>query len=278
MSIKIIADSSHDMNKELKAKLDVEIVPFKLYIDEEEIVDDEKLDIVNFIDRMVHSAELPRTACPSPNDFMEHFKDEAEAFVITISAVLSGTYNSAKLAKQMYLEEKPEKKIHIFNSKTASIGETLISVKIRELMEQGINFDGMIKPVEEYIDQMKTFFISDSLNNLIKNGRIPSWKGKMAMALKIMPIMGADDEGNIKLFTKARGANRAIDKLVEMIEKSADDFSNRVIAISHVNNLDRALKVKERVMEVCNFKDVIIVQTAGLSSLYCDNQGIIVSY
>ena len=273
---KIISDSSLDLNEQLEKVVDIEKIPFKLYIDEEEIVDDEKLDVLEFIQKMKKSAKLPRTACPSPNDFKEKFEEDADIFAITISSKLSGTYNSAMLAMNMVMEET-KKNIHVFDSKSASVGQTLIGLKIKEKIDQGLDFDKIVEEVESYMKNMKTFFISESLDNLIKNGRIPSWKGKLAMALKIRPIMTTSD-GDIVVSEKVRSSNKAFEKLAQNICDVAKDASTRTLAISHVNNLERAKSLKARIQEICNFKEVIIVPTHGLTSLYCDDQGIIVAF
>lgn len=273
---KIISDSSLDLNDQLEKEVDIEKIPFKLYIDEEEIIDDEKLDVIEFIQKMKKSAKLPRTACPSPNDFKEKFDGHDNVFAITISSKLSGTYNSAMLGMNLALEEA-KKNIHVFDSKSASVGQTLIGLKIKDLIDQGFSFEKIVEDVESYIKSMKTFFISESLDNLIKNGRIPSWKGKLAMALKIRPIMTAI-EGDIEVYEKVRGSNKAFEKLAQNISELAKDASKKRIAISHVNNLERAKSLKARLQEITNFKEIIIVPTHGLTSLYCDDQGIIVAF
>lgn len=273
---KIISDSSLDLNEKLENEIEIEKVPFKLYINEDEIVDDHSLNVLEFIQRMKHSSKLPRTACPSPNDFKTHFEGEEDIYAITISSKLSGTYNSAILAKNLVLEEF-KKRIHVFDSKSASIGQTLIGLKIKELLDKNFDFDQVVDQVEDYIANMKTYFISESLENLIKNGRIPSWKGRLAMALRIRPIMAAID-GNIELLENKRGSNKAFERLAEIVKENVVNERNKILAISHVNNLERANSLKKRIQELCDFKDIIIVPTHGLTSLYCDDQGIILAY
>jgi len=278
MNLKVIADSSNDMNENIEKKFPIEIIPFKLYIDDVEYVDDKKLDVYKFIDKMVKSPNIPRSACPSPDDFMKAFDNNVDNFVVTISSKLSGTYNSAVLAKNMFLEDKFKKFIYIFDSKSASIAETLISMKIFELKEKNISNDNIIEKVEKYIDDMKTFFISESLDNLMKNGRISKFAGTVASVLKIKPIMTTNKDGEIILFEKSRGSKRALKRLSDIIVEKAGDTTNKILAISHVNNEKSALWLKEEVSKKSNFKDIIIVQTKGLSSLYCDNKGIIVAF
>ncbi len=278
MAIKVIVDSSCEMPEELSKDNPIVTVPFKLYINNEELVDDASLDVIKFIDDMVKSTVLPRSACPSPAEFQTHFEGEEDCYVVTISSNLSGTYNSAMLAKSMYEEEHPNKRIHVFDSKSASIGETLIALKIHELNQLNVKAADLVQSVTNYISEMKTYFISESLDNLMKNGRISKFKGTIATALKIKPIMGADSNGEIQLIDKARGSAKAFQRMLELIVENARQVESKVIAISHVNNPERANWLKEEIQKACQFKQVIVVQTSGLSSLYCDNQGIIVSF
>lgn len=274
----ILADSSCDVNEQMIEHIGLNLIPFKLYVDGIEYVDDQKFNVINFIDKMVKSTELPRSACPSPNDFMENFKGAKEVFIVAISSKLSGTFNSAELGKNLYLEENPDAKVHVFDSKSASIGETLVALKIKEAMDSGKSFEGIVEYVENFIEDQHTFFIAESLDNLMKNGRISKFKGKLATALNIKPIMKATEEGEITLHEKARGSNKAFKKLAEIICEHADKPEERVLAISHCNNVERANMLKAEVEKLCGFKEILIVQTAGLSSLYVDNQGIIVSF
>jgi len=278
MSIKVIADSANDMNADLKKRYDISLVPFKLYIQEKEFVDDEKVDIQNFLTEMEKSPTAPRSACPSPGDFLEHIQGDEDCFLVTISAKLSATYNSAKLAKDMFLEDFPEKFIHIFDSKSASVAETLISMKIHDLYRQNVSSVDIVNTVTQYIENMKTYFVAGSLNNLIKNGRISKFKGAIATLLNVKPIMGADNEGNIQLVEKTKGNDKTFSRLVEIVVENAKLVEDKVLAIAHVNNLERAEWLKSEISKRCNFKEIHILPTAALSSMYCDNKGIIVAF
>lgn len=278
MSIKVMADSSCEMPASLRIDNPIVSIPFKLYIDNEEMVDDERLDVLSFIDKMVSSSSVPRSACPAPSDFQQYFTDETDCYAVTISSRLSGTYNSAMLGKAMALEDNPNQFIHVFDSKSASIGETLIALKIHELARANVKQAVLVEQVNAYIDSMHIFFVSESLDNLMKNGRISKFKGTIATALKIKPIMGADENGEIQLVDKARGSAKAFQRLVELIVEHAVNPEERILAISHVNNPERAQWIKSEVEQMCQFKDILVVQTGGLSSLYCDHQGVIVAF
>lgn len=276
MKYKIIADSSCDLNEELEKKVDVSLVPFKIDIDQHSFIDDENIDVVQMTKEMKSSPNPIKTSCPSPGDFVKEYGDGDNVFVVTISSKLSGTHNSAELAKNMVKEESPQKFIHVFDSKSASVGETLTALKIRECIDEKISNSQIVEKVENFVDNMKTYFISEDLSNLVKNGRISRTQGLLINALNIVPVMGAID-GNIVLLDKARGRKRAFKKLVEMISESGVNFEERILAISHANALEKAKSLKED-LEKLNFKDIVIVQTKGLSTGYVNDGGIIIAF
>lgn len=280
MKYKIIADSSCDLNKKLKEKLKIGLVPFKIDVDDKQFIDDENLDTMELIDAMKKSPNPIRTSCPSPGDFVDQYKatDADKIFVVTISGNLSGTYNSAVLAKNMVKEDEPNKFIHIFDSKSASVGETLVAMKIHELIEEKIGHMEIIEKVEKYIKEMKTFFILESLDNLIKNGRISKTKGLIANVLNLKPIMGADGDGNIKLVENVRGTKKAFRRLVDLIGETGERLEEKILAISHANALERAEELKKEIQKRYKFKDIILVKQAGLSTAYANEGGIILTF
>jgi DegV family protein with EDD domain len=277
MQFKIVADSSCDLNEDLERKIDVKLVPFKIDVDNYSFVDDKNLDVAKLIDVMNKSPNPIKTSCPSPGDFASEYVGADSVFVVTISEQLSGTYNSALLAKDMVMEKSPSKFIHVFNSKSASVGETLTAIKIKECIDERLSNSQIVEKVEKFIDSMKTYFISENLDNLVKNGRISKAKGLIINALNIVPVMCATEDGNIGLVDKARGSKKAFKKLVDIIANSGVNFEERILAISHANALQKALDLKEELKKL-NFKDIIIVQTKGLSTGYVNDGGIIVAF
>ena len=128
---KLIVDSSVDFCDEADGIMGEYVrVPFKILIDGEEIID-EGLDTDELMLKLKNSKSHMKSACPSPNEFMRHFDANAENFVLTISSALSGSYNSAVLARDMFLEEHPETKIYVFDTKSAGSGTSLIALKTK---------------------------------------------------------------------------------------------------------------------------------------------------
>ncbi len=277
MSIKIVADSSCDLTEEMKNQMNVEIAPLVLQLGDTSYVDDESLDIKQYLKAMSESETSPKTACPSPNDYMERYKGSESVFVVTLSNFLSGSYNSAVLAKDMFLEEVGNKFIHVFDSLSASAGEVVVAFKINELTKLNLNETEIVEKVTKFIKEMKTFFLLESLEHLAKAGRLNPIVAKVASMLSIKPIM-CGDEGNIKLFEKVRGYKKAFNRLIEVIGEEGKNLEEKVLAIAHCNCLDRALELKNEILNRYNFKDVIIVETKGLSSTYADDGGIVIAF
>lgn len=278
MGYKIVADSSCDLNNGLKEKLNISLVPFKIDVDEKSFIDNDDINISELIKSMKESLNPVKTSCPSPGEFAEEFVKYKDIFVVTISSKLSGTYNSAILAKQMVLDDMAEKFIHVFDSKSASIGETLVAIKIQELIDKSLSNLEIVEKVEKYISEMKTFFILENLDNLIKNGRISKTKGLIANVLNLKPIMGDDGDGNIELVENNRGSKRAFKRLVEIIGETGEKLEEKILGIAHVDALEKAGNLKSEIEKLYNFKDIIVVETAGLSTAYANDGGIILVF
>ena len=276
MSYKIVVDSCGELPEKLKKDGHFESVPLELFVDGYRIVDDETFDQADFLRRVAESPNCPKSACPSPERYMQAYDCDAEhVYAVTLTARLSGSYNSAELGKNLYIEEKGEKQIYVFNSRSASVAETLIAMKIQECEEAGMSFEEVISTVEAYIEKQHTYFVLETLETLRKNGRLSNLKAFVAGALNIKPIMEASDEGEIAQLDQARGMNKALDKMVSIMISKTKDYENRILGISHCNCPKRAEQVKEKVLKLANFKDVLIVDMAGVSSLYGNDGGII---
>ena len=273
---KVIIDSCGELSEEMKADEHFENVALTLQVGDLEIVDDETFDQADFLAKVAASKESPKSACPSPDAYMKAMDCDAEhIYVVTLSSKLSGSYNSACLAKDMFLEDHPDKKIMVIDSKSASIGETLIGLKIADCENAGMSYEEITKTVEEYVAGQHTFFVLESLETLRKSGRLSDLKAMIASTLNIKPIMGSTDKGSIQQLAQARGMNKALDRMVQCMMEVTSGCENKIMAISHCNCFDRALQLKEKVEKVANFKDIFIVDTAGVSSMYANDGGVI---
>lgn len=277
MKYKIIVDSCGELTDEMKASGCFETASLSIEVAGHHIIDDETFDQADFLKKVAESEECPKSSCPSPERYMEGYHCEAErVYAVTLSAELSGSYNSAVLGKNLYQEEYGEKDIYVFNSRSASVGETLIAMKIAECEEAGMSFQEVVNTVEAYIASQNTYFVLETLDILKKNGRLKGIKAVVATALNIKPIMGATPEGTIRQLSQARGIKKALAKMVDEIVNDLKESEKKILAISHCNCRERAESVKEMLVSKAKFKDVVILDTAGISSMYAADGGIIV--
>ena len=275
---KIIIDSCGELTEELKADGHFQNVPLEMEVDGCRIVDDETFDQLDFLKRVKESPVGPKSSCPSPESYMEQFRGEEDhIYVVTLSKELSGSYNSAELAKKLFEEENGtgKKQIYVFNSRSASIGETLIGMKVQECEQAGMSFEETVRSVEQYISEQHTYFVLETLETLRKNGRLSKVKAFVANALNIKPVMASTPEGEICQLGQARGMTKALKKMVEELVAGVTNSEKRILAISHCNCPERAKAVVEEVKKLAKFKDIVVVGTAGISSMYANDGGII---
>lgn len=278
MKYKIIADSSCDLTDEIKREMNVDIVPLTLRLGEREYIDNQDLDVKQYIKSMNSYPESPKTSCPSPMDFICKYKEEGSIFVVTLSSRLSGAYQSAIVAKDMFVEEVEQKFIHVFDSLSASAGETLICRKIHDLAEQGLEELEIVEKVTKYIGEMKTFFLLESMEHLAKAGRLNPIIAKIGTFLEIKLIMGGTEEGTIELVEKVRGYKRAFVKFIETIGKKGTKLEEKILAIAHCNCPERAQSLKTEIEKNYNFKEIVVVEMSGLSSTYADDGGLVIAF
>ena len=278
MSFHIVADSCCELTADMKKRGNIEIAPLTLEVGGESILDDETFDQKSFLRKVAECPECPKSACPSPEYFRTAFLNGTKhCYAVTLSAQLSGSYNSAVLGANLAQEEDEDLKIHVFNSRSASIGETLIVKKIVECEEAGMSFERVVETVELYISTQHTYFVLENLETLRKNGRLSKTKALVASALKIKPVMGATSEGDIVQLDQARGINKALMKMVDAIVNDAQHVENKTLAISHCNCPERAEMVKEALLERLAVQDVFVLDTQGVSSMYANDGGIIIA-
>lgn len=275
MSYKIVGDSCCDFTELEKNTGKFTSVPLTVDIDGTEIRDDDNFNQAEFLQMVISSKNCPKSACPTPEDFMKAYDGEEDIYVVTISAELSGSYNSAMVAKNLYEEEHGAKNIHVFDSKSAAAGELLVCRKIQECIEHGKDFAQVVEEVEAYIKTLHTYFVLETLDYLKKNGRLTRVQALVAGALNIKPIMGADNGSIIKL-SQARGMKKALTTMLDYVVNDCLKPNETDLIISQCNCYERAVKLKEELEARANFKSISIIDTHCVSSLYAGDGGIII--
>ncbi|UWG98791.1 DegV family protein [Dehalobacter sp. DCM] len=276
MNYRIIADSCCDLTQELRKKWGVTTVPLTMTLGEACFVDDDALDLSGFMEEMKNCEDRVGSASPSPMLYKEAFQGSHTSFAVTLSSNLSGSYTSAMLGKAMAEEENAD--VHVFDSKSATAGEVLVVWKILKLIQDGIPKSGIISSIESFIAEMKTYFVLDNIDNLLKNGRLNKITGKLISVLNLKPIMGSDGHGNITLFSHARGQKQIIEKLADTIEASGRKTDGEDIVITHCNNAGLAERLKDTIKARYHFKEILILPTRGLSSVYTNDKGIVMAF
>ena len=278
MSFHIVCDSCTDLTEEDLKKGCYTLVPLTLLVDGEEIIDDETFDQADFLAKVAASKESVKSACPAPESYMEAYSKADDIYVVTLSAELSGSYNSAVLGKNLYEEENGTKNIHVVNSRGAATTQVLIARKLNEYASQGMPFEEVVDKIEEYTTSLRTYFVLETLEVLRKNGRLSRLSATIAGALNIKPVMIGTRDGVIQKAAQARGMKKALAKMVVHMGSEGRDLTRRQFVISHCNCYERAVYVKELIKKHLHAEDVDIVDTKGVSSLYACDGGIIVSY
>lgn len=275
---KIVVDSCCEIPEEIRKELCIERVPLTLEVGDETVIDDDNFNQAKFLKMVDECPTCPKSACPSPERYMQAYDVDAErVYVVTLTSKLSGSYNSAVLGKHL-LEESGKKapKIHVFDSLSASVGETQLVLKIKELEEAGRSFEEIVEIVELFKNEMKTYFVLDNLDTLRKNGRLTGLKAMVVSTLNIKPIMYALD-GTIAQKSQAIGTKKALHKMADLLVEEGKALQEKILVISHCNCIERALLVKERLLEKVQFKAVYILDMMGVSSMYANDGGIIVT-
>ena len=278
MSFKIIVDSCCDLTPaQLREECFVK-VPLTIRVGGHTIADDDTFDQGELLWRMKESETAPQSACPSPMQYLEAFDCGADdLYVVTLSALLSGSHNAAAQARSIWLEDHPGANVHIFNSCSASAGEVLVALKIQELAQSGMDFTTVVDQVSRYINEMETYFVLETLDTLRKAGRLTRVQSIVTGALHIKLLMGATPEGEICKKGQAMSVKQALNKMVALM---ADDLKHvgKRLSIVHCNCLERAFYVKELAMKQCRFDEILVSDTGGISTMYANDGGIVVAY
>ena len=278
----ILADSCCDLSPELLKKTQARVAPLTITIDDTHYVDDGTVDIPPYLAAMKASKNPVRSACPSPDLYAEDIKAaDDDCFIITLSSKLSGSHNAAVLGVQLAEEDMPEKKVHVFDSESASAGETYLALMIHDLIAAGKSFEQIVETVEEKIRSMHTLFVLDSLDNLVKNGRISKTVALLANVLSIRLLMSDDGHGAIKNISKARGIKGALTQMVETCRKHTEGLAaaSQRLVISYCNCPERAQQVKAMIREKCPaIGEIVMTPTSALSSMYANDGGIVIAY
>jgi DegV family protein with EDD domain len=274
MDYKIVMDSAGDMLEFPGAQY--ACVPLKILAGDREFVDDATTDVVEMVDYLGTYVGKSSTACPSAGEYLEAFEDAEDVYCVTITSGLSGSYNAATVASQTYLEMHPDKKVHVFDSLSAGPEMTLMTEKIRELVEQKLPFEKIVETVEAYKDKVRLVFSLESLHNLAQNGRVPVAVAKLAGLIGLRLIGKASDVGTLQPTGKARGEKKVVPELLKQLLSMG--YQGGRVRIHHCCNLLAAENLKQALLEKFPAATVIVEQAGALCSFYAERGGLLVGF
>ncbi len=272
--VKFIADSSCD--KISFEGVNFESVPLTIYTDEKSYLDDDKIDVHDMLDYLSNYHARSYTACPSADQWLTAFGDADEIYVVTLTSGLSGTYNSACVAKDMFLQDHPDAKIHVIDSLSTGPEMHLIVEKLIELKNEGNSFEDTVAKITEYYKTTRLFFSFFSLHNFAQNGRVSKVVASAIGILNIRVLGTADEEGKVGVIAKCKGEKKMLSSLMAEIEKAG--YKGGKFRISHVENEPLSQKVCELIKEKYPNADTLYYPAKGLCSYYAERNGIIIGF
>ncbi len=274
--IKIITDSSADLPIEIIEKYDITMVPLTVTIGEQEFLEKVDLTPKEFFTKMFSSDVLPKTSQPSPASFAKAFSKfdtDTEILCLTISSGLSGTYQSACMGKEL-----SNANVTVFDTLAGSLGHGLQIIRAAELAEKGHSIQEIITNLIDYRDNMNILVLLDTLENIVKGGRLSKFQGSLAKILNIKVILERVAGGKVEIFEKIRGKKKFQKRVLEIIGERGKDFSNLTFGITHTGNEDDAEAIKEELIKQFHPKEVIISYMGATMGTYAGKDGMIISF
>ena len=276
MTWKIVADSGCDYRQLATPAIDTTFVsvPLTIQVADQVFIDDASLDIDKMMETMYATSEASKSACPSPDDYLRAFEGAKHIFVVT--GTLSGSQNSAQLAKNLYLEEHPDTQIHVIDSLSAGGEVDLIVEKINDLIDQGLSFEEVVEVITTYQEKTKLLFVLAKVDNLVKNGRLSKLIGTVVGLLNIRMVGEASETGTLELLQKARGAKKSLQAACEELLKTG--YAGGRIVMAHRSNEKFCQQLSELLREKFPQAEIKIIPTSGLCSFYAEEGGLLMGY
>ena len=270
--VKFIADSACDLTE--YPGINFEAVPLTLSTSERTFTDDKSLNVHDMLEYLYSHKGRSFTACPSTQAWLDAFEGADEIYVVTITSGLSGTYNSACVAKEQYISEHPDAKICVVDSLSTGPGEVLILEKMVEMKNAGKSFEEISGSIEKYRDSLRLHFGLKSLHNLAQNGRVNKLIASAIGIMNIRILGTASEEGTIEQVARCRGERKLIDTILEEIKKIG--YKGGKVRICHVENAELASAIIEGIKREFGKIDIKSILAGGLCSFYAERGGIII--
>lgn len=271
----VVTDSSCDLPYEQIQRCGLTVVPLSVAVDGEDFHEGVDLTPREFYEKMARGTELPKTAAPSPGAFAETFSslpDDAPVICITISSKLSGTYQSACLGRDI-----SDRDVAVFDSLTASPGQGLQVLRACELAAEGCAVGDVVAELASYRSEMTTLVLLNTLDNIVKGGRLSRFQGSLSKALDIRVLL-RDADGEVVLLEKVHGHKKLLSRAVATIRGLRPDLSDRDVGITHFDNAADAETLRQALTEECNPRGFVVSEMGSTMATYAGEGGLIVSF
>lgn len=279
MTIHIITDGSSDLTPEIIQQFGIHVVPLYVRFGQEVLTSD--MDTTVFYERMREEEELPKTSSPSPADFYHMYRSlgtENDILVLALTSSLSSTYNHAVMAKEMYEEEGHPNQVEVIDTKTTSLGLGLLAVRAAQLAKEGAGLQDLMNKMMNYVNQTRTYFTLDTLENVIRGGRLSRLKGTVASMLNIKLLMEANEEGAIEVMEKIRGTQKTLRRLLEKVGDAWHQVDKDWVALAHSNCEERAKAFLKELMDKYHFDQVLFINMGPIIGTYAGEGGVLVTF
>lgn len=273
-NIKLIIDSSSNMKSD--PDQNVEVVPLTISFGGKDYIDDQNLNIREFLNDMNQNQVAGKTTCPSIQAWLNALEGTEKAIIITMTSGMSGTFSSALQAKTMYEEKHPTSQIIVVDSRSAGPELTIVLHGIEKMIQGDIRFVDLEEVIAKFRMRTHLLFILQSLHNLSLNGRVSPAAAKVAGLLKINLIGTASKEGKLEPLTKARGMKKAMRELLKYMKD--DNYHGGEVIIDHCENEKDAEIIKDKILAEYPDAQVTIRPMRGLCSFYAEEGGIMVGF
>lgn len=274
MNYKIVADSSADIRD--LGGFPYAVAPLKIITSEKEYVDDGTLDVEQMVADLLHYKGASSTACPSVGDWLTAFADAENIFCLTISGNISGSCNSARMAKAAYEEEHPDRRVYVIDSLSTGPEMKLLMDKLVELIGEGLSFDRICAEIAAYQLHTNLLFMLESLKNLANNGRVHHAVAKVIGLLGIRMVGMASEEGTLQPLDKCRGEQGALKAIVKRLQEMG--YHGGKVCIAHCLNEAGALQLKAQILKEFLQAKIEIYKTGGLCSFYAEKGGLLIGF
>lgn len=281
MRIQLMTDGGADIPQQLIEQMQLEVVPLYLNFSDGEYKTGHSLKLADFHQKVKKLNEVPLSAAPSPNDFYEAYKkvpQDKPIIMLSLSKELSSTYQNAITAKNMLEKEEPARKIAVINTKTASGGIALLLHDLYNKIQAGYTFEQVVQHTEERVGDTITLFVLQTLDNLVRGGRISKVTGKIAKTLSIKLLMRGSEQGEIEVTERIRGEKRAVNRFIQQIGEYTKNAENKSLFMTHCNSESRATKLLNEIKEKYSFKETFLTDTGPIIATHGGDGAIVIAF